>query len=301
MRKTLKWLGVILGSLIGLIVIAVVIVLGIGRARFNETYNVAVPSLEIPTDGAALARGEHLVTAVTHCGYCHGDDLAGDIVVNNPNAQGVIVAPNLTVGEGGIGATYTSEDWVRAIRHGVTPAGRSVIIMPSLLFNVMSEADLAAMIAYLQTIPPVDNVLPETKPGPMFYALIGAGPLAEGMSGRVIDHSAPFTPGLAEGETAEYGEYLVTLGQCTACHGAELAGGQACRDCPIGPNLTSGGELEEWTQNDFYTAMRTGIHPNGRQLSEVMPWQYFQHMTDSELAAIWAFLQAQPALASQMP
>jgi len=301
MKKVLKWLGIILGSFIGLIFIAAVVLLSVGRARFNETYDVTVPVLQIPPNEASLARGEHLVTAVTHCAYCHGDDLAGDFVVNNPNAQGVIVAPNLTAGNGGVGATYTNEDWIRAIRHGVMPTGRSVIIMPSLLFNVLSEADLAAMIAYLQTIPPVDNVLPETKPGPLFYALIGAGPLAEGLSGRVIDHSAPFAPEPAERETAEYGEYLAALGQCTACHGAELAGGQACRDCPIGPNLTPGGELQGWTQTDFYAAMRTGKHPNGRQLNEVMPWQYFQHMTDTELAAIWALLQTQPALASQIP
>ena len=301
MKKALKWIGIILGSLIGLAVIAVVIILSIGRARFNETIAVDVPSLAIPTDEAALVRGEHLVTAVAHCGYCHGDDLAGDITVNNPNAQGVIVAPNLTAGKGGIGASYSSEDWIRAIRHGIMPSERSVIIMPSGLFNVMSEEDLTAVVAYLQTIPPVDNELPDTQLGPLFYALIGAGPLTNAMSGRVIEHGAPFTPAPAEGETAVYGEYLVALSQCTACHGVELAGGQACRDCPIGPNLTPGGELQGWTQADFVTVLRTGIVPTGRQLSEFMPWQYFQHMTDTELAAIWAYLQAQPARESGLP
>jgi len=301
MKKILKWIGIVLGSLLVLVVIAIVIVLGIGRARFNETVAVDVPSLAIPTDEAALARGEHLVKAVAHCAYCHGDDLAGEFVVNNPRTQGVIVAPNLTAGEGGIGASYTNEDWVRTIRHGVTPAGRSVILMPSLWFNVMSETDLAALIAYLQTIPPIDNELPETQLGPLFYALIGTGPLTAAMSGRVIDHDAPFTPALEEGATAVYGEYLARIALCSSCHGPELAGGQVCPDCPIGPNLTPGGELQGWTQADFVTAIRTGTHPNGRQISQFMPWQYFQHMTDTELAAIWTYLQAQPVLASQTP
>ena len=301
MKKVLRWLGIMLSILIALGVIASVTVLSIGRARFYETISVDVPLLAIPTDEAAVARGEHLVTAITHCGSCHGDDLAGEIVLNRPNAQGVIVAPNLTAGTGGLGATYTSEDWVRTIRHGVTRSGRSVILMPSILFNDMSEADLAAVIAYLGTIPPVDKVLPETQPGPLFYLLIGAGPLRGALSGHVIDHQAAFTPGPAEAETAAYGQYLVTLGQCVACHGPELAGGQGCRDCPIGPNLTQGGELQGWIRNDFDVAMRTGRHPDGRQLDDVMPWRNFQFMSDTDLAAIWRYLEAQPALASQLP
>ena len=86
-----------------------------------------------------MARGEHLVTAVAHCGYCHGPQLAGDIVVNNPRTQGVIVAPNLTAGEGGLGRSYTTEDWIRALRHGVATGGRSVLIMPSIFFSEMSK------------------------------------------------------------------------------------------------------------------------------------------------------------------
>ena len=301
MRKTLKWIGIVLGSLIGLVVIAVVVILSIGRARFNETIEVDVPLLEIPTDEAALARGEHLVTAVAHCGYCHGENLEGAYMENDPSTIGIIVAPNLTAGEGGIGATYSSEDWVRTLRHGVTPEGRSVLIMPSVFFHRLSEDDLAATIAYLQSVPPVDNVLPETQPGTLAYALLGAGLLREAQSAPRIDHEAPFVDAPPEGETAEYGAYLAQISQCSGCHGDQLAGGRACGDCPIGTNLTLGGELQGWTQDDFVTALRTGMHPTGRQLSEFMPWQYFQNMSDTELAALWAYLQAQPALANQMP
>ena len=301
MKKFLKWVGIVAGGLFGLAVLAVVVILAIGRIRFNETFDVAVRPVAIPADAAALARGEHLVTAVAHCGYCHGDDLAGGIVVDQPNAVGVIVAPNLTAGEGGIGDSYTTEDWVRALRHGIMPKGRSVFIMPSLLFTHLSEDDLAAMIAYLQAIPAVDNVLPETKPGLLAYALLGIGPLQAAQSARRIDHEAPFAVAPTAGESADYGGYLARISQCVACHGLELAGGQACQDCPIGPNLTPGGELRGWTRADFVTAMRTGLHPTGRELDEVMPWRYFRHMTDTELAALWAYLQAQPARETVLP
>jgi len=43
--------------------------------------------------------------------------------------------------------------------------------------------------------------------------------------------------------------------------------------------------------------MRTGITPNGRQLSDEMPWKYFGQMTNDELSAVWMYLQSLPAIA----
>ena len=296
MKRLLK----LIGGLVGVIVILAAVILAIGYSRFNKTYNIPVSGIEIPTDEASIARGEHLVQAVAHCGYCHGTDFSGDIMVNS-SGEGIIVAPNLTSGEGGVDDSYSDEDWVRAVYHGVNQQGRSVIIMPSLFFHVMSEEDLTSIIFYMKTIPPVDNVLPETKPGPLFYALIGAGPLANEMSGRVIDHGSPFAEGPTEGETPEYGEYLVTIGQCRACHGAELAGGQVTRSAPIGPNLTPGGEMGLWDEETFFSVIRTGTHPSGRELDSYMPWQFFSNMTDSELRAIRAYLLSLPKLENVMP
>jgi cytochrome c553 len=190
---------------------------------------------------------------------------------------------------------------VRAIRHGITPSGRSVLIMPSLFFDQISQDDLGAMIAYLKSVPPVDNVLPETEPGLLFYALIGLGPLTEGMSALHIDHQASFSPSPAESQSSDYGAYLVEIAQCRACHGYELAGGRVCNSCPIGPNLTPGGGLGSWTNEDFLTALRTGESPSGRQIDDYMPWEYFRHMSDTEINAVWAYLGSQPALETQIP
>jgi mono/diheme cytochrome c family protein len=286
--------------LIGLTVLAVVAVIAIGYSRYNKTYDIAVPLLEIPTDEASVARGKHLVDAVAHCAFCHGQDLAGQYIVNT-SAEGIVVAPNLTSGEGGRGVSFTTEDWVRAIRHGVHSEGRSVIIMPSLSFDALSEADLAAIIAYIQTIPPVDKVLPETRPGPVMIALIGAGPFTEGMSALHVDHEAPFPSAPEEGATAEYGAYLIEIGQCRLCHGSELAGGQSNPGAPLGPNLTPGGEPGFWTDEQFVEVIRTGMHPSGRELVSHMPWKYFRNMTDTELMAIRTYLMSLPKLETVIP
>jgi len=301
MKKLLKRIGLIVGILVGLFVVVIGAVLATGYFRFHKTYDIDAGSVKIPTDEASIARGEHLVGAVAHCGYCHGEDFSGAYIINNPGKEGVVVAPNLTSGEGGIGAYFTDEDWVRALYHGVNDEGRSVIIMPSLFFHVMSEDDLTSIIAYMKTVPPVDKVLPETKPGPMVYLLIGAGPFAEEMSARVIDHDAPFATAPAEGETPEYGKYLATIGQCRACHGVELAGGQVSPSAPIGPNLTPGGEMGFWDEESFFSVIRTGTHPSGRELDSFMPWKFFANMTDSELRAVRAYLLSQPKLENQLP
>jgi mono/diheme cytochrome c family protein len=275
MKRILKLIGKIVGVLVGLIVLAVVAVIAIGYSRYNKTYDIAVPALEIPTDEASIARGKHLVEAVAHCAFCHG--------------------------EGGRGASFTTEDWVRAIRHGVHSEGRSVLIMPSLSFDALSAADLAAIIAYLQTIPPVDNVLPETRPGPLMIALIGAGPFTEGMSALHVDHEASLPAAPAQGATAEYGAYLVEIGQCRLCHGWELAGGQVSPSSPLGPNLTPGGEPGFWSEETFFSVIRTGRHPSGRELNPIMPWRFFRNMTDTELLAIRAYLMSLPKLETVIP
>jgi len=61
-------------------------------------------------------------------------------------------------------------------------------------------------------------------------------------------------------------------------------------------NLTPGGELGFWSEDDFFATLRTGVTPSGRQLIEVMPWKYFGQMTDEELRALWLYLQSLPAL-----
>ena len=71
--KILKWVGIVLGGLLGLVVIAMVVVYFIAGSKLGETYDIQVAPVAIPTDEAAIERGRHLVTSVGLCTECHGD------------------------------------------------------------------------------------------------------------------------------------------------------------------------------------------------------------------------------------
>jgi len=296
-RKIFKWIGIVLGSLVGLLVLAFVVLYIIGTVKWNsirgKEYEVPVEPITIPTDQASIARGEHIAT-IRMCKDCHTENWSGQ----SDSVPGLITLsmPNLTPGAGGVGATNTDEDWVRAIRHGVGYDGRGLLLMPSRVWYFLSDEDLADLIAYLKSLPPVDNEPPKTELGPLGRVMMTLGqlpPEATVPDATVIDHDAPRPVAPQPGVTVEYGMYLART--CTLCHGSEL-NGQTIFDGSVALNLTPGGEMKGWSEEDFIATMRTGVTPNGHQLKDVMPWKYFGQMTDDELKAVWLYLQSLPAL-----
>jgi len=299
MRKILRWIGILLGSLVGLLVLAFAVLYTIGRAEWKQirrAYEVPVEKIVVPTGPEAIARGEHVVT-IHMCRMCHTDSLSG----HSETVPGLITLsfPNLTSGMGGVGAANTDQDWVRAIRHGVGHDGRGLLLMPVRVFYSISDDDLGAVIAYLHSLPPVDNQLPLTEPRPLGYVMLALGqlpPEASQPDVLVIDHTGPRPVPPEPGVTVEYGQYLTRI--CTVCHGEPL-NGHTIRErgqVYVALNLTPGGEVGFWSEEQFIATMRTGVTPSGRQLKDFMPWKYFGQMTDEELRAVWLYLQSLPAL-----
>jgi mono/diheme cytochrome c family protein len=292
-RKILKWTGIVLGGLIGLLALALVALYVVGGAKVNKKYNVPVEAISVPTDAEAVQRGEHIAN-IYICTRCHTENLSGELSFVVPGMVS-IPTPNLTAGAGGVGGFYTDEDWVRAVRHGVGHDGRGLFIMPSSTFHYLGDEDLGALIAYVKSLPPADNVLPERRIEPIGRLMMAAGmfpPLAVDQ----IDHTSPPPAVPEQGVTAAYGGYLSRT--CTECHGADLNGkpfGPPGQEVPT-PNLTPGGEMASWSEEDFFTTMRTGVTPGGGQLNEEMPWKYFGQMSDDELRAVWLYLKSLPAL-----
>jgi cytochrome c553 len=300
MKRIITYTGGGLGLIVVVIITAAGVFYTLGATQLNKVYEVQVAILPLPTDEVALVRGKHLVEHVSLCVECHGPNLAGQAFIDEP-ALGQIPAPNLTAGQGGIGQTYTDADWVRALRHGLNQEGKSLIIMSSPLFAAYSDADLSAMIAYLKSIPPVDNQLPRTLT-PLFYLLVGSGQFKE-LVAEQIDHTRPYPVAPAAGVTVAYGRHLATVAGCSGCHGEALVGRtpeEAAEGPPAGPNLTPGGTLANWSEEEFITAIRTGATPDGRILdAQEMPWPYFAGMSDEELQALWLYIRALPAVANK--
>jgi mono/diheme cytochrome c family protein len=296
-RKILKWIGIVLGSLIGMLVLVFVVLYVTGTVRWNKLhgkYEVPVETISIPTNQASIARGEHIAT-IRICKECHTENWSGQ----SDSVPGLITLsiPNLTAGAGGVGATNTDEDWVRAIRHGVGHDGRGLALMPSGVFYYLSDEDLGALIAYLKSLPAVDNELPRTDLGPLGRVMLTLGQLPPEIVPNVIviDHDGPRPVAPKPGVTVEYGKYLAST--CTLCHGVNLNGGTIRTDAEyLAPNLTMGGEMRFWSEEDFMRTLRTGVTPSGNQLKDVMPWKYFGQMTDDELKAVWMYLQSLPPL-----
>ncbi|HJS18871.1 MAG TPA: cytochrome c [Anaerolineales bacterium] len=295
MKKVFKWMGIVLGSLIGLFLIAVVVFYFMGDARLNKTYEISPSEITLPTDEASLEFGKHRVE--TLCTGCHGVDLGGINDWFNAPPLGRIDAANLTSGEGGIGDEFTTEDYVRAIRHGVDRQGKPIFMVAVTSTAYLSDEDLGAIIAYLKTVPPVDRTTKERHFTPLARILLTAG-LLDRLPAESVSHDVHVSAPSA-GVTAEYGGYLVDTNDCRVCHGPQLDGGPFPDPTitKISPNLTSGGELGFWTEEQFIEAMRTGKTPSGHQLDpEFMPWENYSLFYDDELKAIWLYLQSLPEL-----
>jgi cytochrome c553 len=237
------------------------------------------------------------VEALLFCQACHGDHLEGQLFIDEVMIA-TVYAPNLTSGQGGVGARYTVADFVRAIRHGVNPEGRGLLIMHSDVFHSLSKEDLGAVIAYVQSVPPVDNHIPEPRLLPLGRILVPLGVFDSEaipfIPAELIDHGAPFV-GMPEAEaTAEYGQYLMSITLCAMCHGPDLKGGLPLEPgMPAGPDITVYGAPRGWSEQQFVTTIRTGVTPTGRELNpDFMPWDIYANMTDDELSAMWHYLMS---------
>ncbi|MCC7010563.1 MAG: c-type cytochrome [Acidobacteria bacterium] len=284
---------------VGLLIVAaagfVTIVL-VSRAKLGATFEQPVKALPLQTGQPdAIARGEYLVENLLSCGHaeCHRPDFGGGAVID-AQPMGLVYAPNLTAGRGSVTRGYTAEDWARTIRHGLTRSGRRALVMPSEDYVRFSDADLAAAVAYIESLPPVDRETPPHRPGPLLRFLLTIG--AVQFAYDKIDHAAA-PPDATPGATREWGAVLI--GTCIGCHGEGLSGGPIPGGDPtwpparnISPDQATG--IGAWSFGDFENALRRGKRPDGTDVRSPMPWQIYSGMSDQDLRALWEYIRAAP-------
>lgn len=281
--------------MVGIVLLAGIVLYLMGNARLNRVYDFPASNIDVPQDAASIEHGKHRAQIL--CQGCHGEDLSGIDNWFNAGPLGTIDAANLTAGEGGVGNEFTTEDYVRAIRHGIGRDGKPIFMTAVPSTAHLSDEDLGAIIAYLKTVPAVDHGLDGERFTPLAKILLGAGVLGE-LPVETVSHEVHVTdPDMSA--TVEYGEYLVNTNDCRICHGPELNGGPFPDPTitKISPNLTPGGELGFWSEEDFVNVIQTGVTPSGHQLDpEFMPWPSYSKFYNEELQAIWLYLQSLPKL-----
>lgn len=241
----------------------------------------------------AIERGRHLVSSRYACSECHGANFGGGVMID-AFPIGTLLGPNITTGNGSRTLNYTAADWDRIVRHGVRPDGTGAT-MPSEDFQLMSDQELSDVIAYIRSHPPVDAEVAPPSFGPLGKILVATNQL-HFSADMIPTHDAPHVliPPPSE-VTPEFGRHIA--GVCTGCHGADLAGGPIPGGDPswaparnLTPHETG---LGGWSYENFVSAMREGVRPDGAQILPPMTLilPYARQMTEVELQALWSYLQ----------
>lgn len=292
MLKFIKGVGLVLAVLAGLIIMVLAILNITTTARLNKVYDLPSAPVTISSSAAAIERGKHLTAF--RCVECHGINFGGSVMLDDP-LLGTAIATNIASGVGKYGQPLTDEQFVRILRHGVDEKGKALVVMPAQAYRFLTDQDVNDIIAYVRSLPVVDDTMPAPRATLFGTALIGAGALGDIIPAESIDHSVLQVSNVIAGKTADYGDYLVKTIGCSDCHGQDLSGGQLPGPVKVlAPDLSPAGKLSGWTADDFIKALRTGVTPDGRHLSPSMPWIFQGQMSDEELTAIFMYLQSLP-------
>jgi len=253
---------------------------------------------------ARIERGRYLAEGVLQCILCHSERdwrAPGAPPIEGRKGGGIVwyekawlIAPNITPDrETGAGA-WTDDMLARAIREGISRDGRVLDREFAWYdtFRFLSDEDVASVVVYLRTIPPVSNSLPKTRRPPGLPEPEARAPL-----------TAP-VPGPRSPAPVDRGRYLATIAGCYACHTSWY--GSSNPGYFGGGNLITRGPFKAFSANITFDAsgipyydealflgvMRTG-RVVARELSPTMPWIAFRRMSDNDLRAIFAFLGSQ--------
>jgi mono/diheme cytochrome c family protein len=307
MRKFLKIFG---GIVLGLLAL-----LGAGLIYFFAAFPKVGPAadLKIEATPERIARGKYLTNHVTICLDCHSTHdynyYSGPLVPGTEgkggtdftDEAGTFYMPNITPAVIG---NWSDGEIVRAITAGVDKDGKPLFpMMPYQIYNQLAEEDVHAIVAYIRTLPPIQNEVPKSKLNFPMNLIVRLLP-------KPYSPPAPVSPA----DTVAYGQYLSTVAGCHFCHtqvdnmgaplpGMDFAGGMEFKDPRIGivrsANITQDENtgIGAWDKAYFVGRFKeyadsTASHipvAKGEE-NTVMPWTLFAGMTEEDLGAIYSYL-----------
>jgi mono/diheme cytochrome c family protein len=277
MKRLLRWIGIALGSLAGLVIIAYAVLYILSERVLRRTYEVPTVALSIPTDPASIIEGRRLATVHGCFAGCHGKQAGGMVLFDEPMIAR-IVAPNLTAAV----QKYSDAELAVVIRNGVRPGERGLVVMPSEAFVALTDGDLGRVIAFLRSLPPVAGPGPSISLGPIGRVGIVMGKFK--LAPQLIAEATP--PPEATNEEGAYGRYLART-TCAGCHGTRLRGAST-------PAFKSADlrVVAAYSPEAFVRLLRTGVPLGERKLGTMreMAVEHLSYLTDAEIAALYSYL-----------
>jgi mono/diheme cytochrome c family protein len=255
-----------------------------------------------------IKRGDYLVNTIMTCGNCHTPKGPSAAIAGKEFSGGSqtwdeppfkVMGANITQDKDtGIG-NWSDADIKKLLRTGLRPSGVQIAeIMPTAFYGIVTDGDMDAIVAYLRTLSPVANKMPD----PIYKMQIPhrSYPGAE----------TPYTEEMLK-DPVKKGFYLATIGHCMECHtpmgprGREFADklGTGGFEFPgpwgvsVSKNITQSKikGIAEWTDAEIKTAVTTGVDRKGNKLKPPMGFQYYAHMTSDDLGALVTYLRTVPA------
>ena len=286
--------------------------------------NVGEPeNIKVELTPTRIARGKYLATHVAVCVDCHSPHdwtkLGGPMDTTRLGGggekfdagvgfPGSVVVPNIT--------PYNLKNWtdgeiLRAITTGVKKDGSAIFpLMPWKFYSKMDREDTYAIIAYLRTLKPVEATHPKATLDFPLNILVHTMP-QKAEPGKLPDAK----------DSVNYGKYVVSSAGCMDCHsqdnqgeylpGLEFAGGKAfkvgaatVRSANITPDKATG--IGNWTREQFVTRFKTYTNSataptvKSGEFQTIMPWWNYSGMTDTDLKAVYAYLQTLKPVKNQV-
>jgi mono/diheme cytochrome c family protein len=309
-----------------LYIVAAIIIIFIGVITYVTNFlpNVGKPeNITVERTAVRVERGKYLANCVTVCMDCHSHrdwtKFAGPMVQGTEGQggerfdqrygfPGVFYSRNIT--------PYKLSDWTdgeifRTITTGVDKNGDALFpVMPYHYYGQLDREDIYSIIAYIRSLPSIKNDVPKSKADFPF---------------SIIQHLIPQKANLQnrppESDILAYGKYMVTASGCVECHtkdnkgqiiaGLEFGGGRefalpggTIRSANLTPDVNG---LKAWTAEQFIKRFKqyqdTSFHSptlGEKDYNTVMPWMMYSNMKESDLNAIFKYLQTVKPIANKI-
>ncbi len=272
--------------------------------------------LKVSLTSDRIERGKYLANHVALCVDCHStrdwskfaapmiagtEGKGGELFNQEMGFPGVFYSANITPAKL---SNWSDGEIFRLITTGVNKKGKAMFpVMPYLNYGKLDREDIYDIIAYVRSLPAIENEVKISKADFPMNLIINTMP----------QHAA-FSKKPAPSDSISYGKYLVTMAACGDCHtpfekgsydeSKRLAGGRMF-PLPSGKiysaNITPDSSgIGSWTKEQFIARFKLYADSNYKsptvnmaaEFNTIMPWTMYSGMKESDLSSIYAYLHS---------